>query len=81
VNVSLGPKPTQGTQPVVPDVTGQDEATATQDLQSAGYQVEVMSQDTTDPAEDGVVVNQDPPAGQSAPANSKVTIYVGRVSG
>jgi beta-lactam-binding protein with PASTA domain len=81
VNVSQGAKPTEGAQPVVPDVTGQDEATATQDLQSAGYQVEVRSQDTTDAAEDGVVVNQDPPAGQSAPANSMVTIYVGRLSG
>jgi beta-lactam-binding protein with PASTA domain len=81
VNVSLGPKPTQGAQPVVPDITGQDEATATQDLQAAGYQVEVVSQDTTDPAENAVVVNQDPAAGQTAPANSKVTIYVGRLSG
>jgi beta-lactam-binding protein with PASTA domain len=81
VNVSLGPKPTPGAEPIVPDVTGQDQATATQDLQAAGYQVEVASQDTTDPAEDGVVVNQDPPAGQAAPANSKVTIYVGRFSG
>jgi serine/threonine-protein kinase len=81
VNVSLGPKPTAGAQPTIPDVTGQDEATATQDLQSAGYQIEVISQDTTDPAEDGVVVNQDPAAGQAAPAQSKVTIYVGRFSG
>jgi serine/threonine-protein kinase len=81
VNVALGSKPTQGAQPVVPDVTGQDEATATQDLQSAGYEVEVMSQDTTDPAEDGIVINQNPPADQAAPAQSKVTIYVGRFSG
>jgi beta-lactam-binding protein with PASTA domain len=81
LNVSLGPKPTAGAEPIVPDVTGQDEATATQDLQAAGYQVEVARQDTTDPAEDGVVVNQDPPAGQAASAKSKVTIYVGRFSG
>ena len=81
VNVSLGPAPTTGAPPIVPDVTGEDEATATQDLQSAGYQVEVVSQDTADPAEDSVVVDQNPAAGQSAPAKSKVTIYVGRFSG
>jgi len=81
VNVSLGPNPTAGAPPIVPDVTGEDEATATQDLQSAGYQVEVVSQDTADPAEDRVVIAQNPAAGQSAPAKSKVTIYVGRFSG
>jgi beta-lactam-binding protein with PASTA domain len=81
VNVSLGPKPTAGAQPIVPDVTGQDEATATQDLQDAGYQVEVVSQETADPAEDRVVVNQNPQPGQPAPTRSKVTIYVGRFSG
>ena len=40
-----------------------------------------MSQDTTDPAEDRVVIDQNPAAGQSAPAKSKITIYVGRFSG
>ena len=81
VNVSLGPNPTAGAPPVVPDVTGEDEATATQDLQSAGYEVEVVSQDTADPAEDRVVIDQNPAAGESAPAKSKVTIHVGRFSG
>jgi beta-lactam-binding protein with PASTA domain len=80
VNVSLGPEPTAGAQPVAPDVTGEDETTATRDLQDAGYQVEVVSQDTANPAEDGVVVNQNPQPGESAPAKSKVTIYVGRFS-
>jgi beta-lactam-binding protein with PASTA domain len=81
VNVSLGPNPTAGAPPIVPDVTGEDEATAAQDLQSAGYQVEVVSQDTADPAEDRVVTDQNPVAGESAPAKSKVTVYVGRFSG
>jgi beta-lactam-binding protein with PASTA domain len=81
VNVSLGPNPTAGAPPIVPDVIGEDEATATQDLQSAGYEVEVASRDTADPAEDQVVIDQNPAAGQSAPAKSKVTIYVGRFSG
>jgi beta-lactam-binding protein with PASTA domain len=81
VNVSLGPAPPTGAPPIVPDVTGEDEATATQDLQSAGYQVEVVSQDTADPAEDRVVIDQNPAVGESAPAKSKVTIYVGRFGG
>jgi eukaryotic-like serine/threonine-protein kinase len=81
VNVSLGPKPTEGAQPLVPDVTGEDETTATQDLQAAGFQVEVVKQDTADSSEDGIVLNQNPPAGQSAPAKSKATIYVGRFGG
>jgi serine/threonine-protein kinase len=81
VNVSLGPTPTTGTAEIVPDVTGEDEAAATQDLESAGYQVEVVSQDTADPAEDSVVIDQNPGGGQPAPAKSKVTIYVGRSGG
>jgi beta-lactam-binding protein with PASTA domain len=81
VNVSLGPTPTTGAAEIVPDVTGEDEATATQDLQSAGYQVEVVSQDSADSAEDSVVIDQNPAAGQSAPDKSKVTIYVGRFGG
>jgi beta-lactam-binding protein with PASTA domain len=81
VNVSLGPKPTQGAQPIVPDVTGQDEATATQDLRAAGYEVEVVTQEAVDESENGIVLNQNPPGGETAPAKSKVTINVGRLSG
>lgn len=84
VNVSLGPKPkpaTEGAQPLVPDVTGEDETTATQDLQAAGFQVEVVRESTADDAEDGIVVQQDPSGGVSATAKSKVTIYVGRFGG
>ena len=84
VNTSLGPKPaapTAGQQPAIPDVTGEDEQTATQDLQSAGFTVKVVAQDTTDATEDGIVVNQDPPAGQTAQTHAQVTIYVARYSG
>jgi beta-lactam-binding protein with PASTA domain len=81
VNVSLGPKPAAGAPPIVPDVIGEDEATATRDLKAAGYQGEIVNQDTADPAENGVVIDQNPAAGRSVPAKSKVTIYVGRFSG
>ena len=76
LNVSNGPNP----QPAkaVPDVTGEDEATATSDLQSAGFQVQVVDQPTTDPNQDGIVLDEDPLPGTRIPAGSQITIYVGR---
>lgn len=75
VTVSLGPKPTQtaAAQPMVPDVTGEDQATAQKDLQAAGFTVRVVEQDTADESQDGIVLEQDPPPGQSAEAKSTVT--------
>jgi serine/threonine-protein kinase len=81
VTVSLGPKPSVGAQPTVPDVTGEDEATARQDLEAAGFTATVVNQDTTDPAADGIVVDQNPQPGGEAPAKSHVTIYVSRYTG
>ena len=79
ISVSTGPNP----KPLktVPDVTGEDEATATADLQAAGFQVQVFDEPTTDPNQDGVVIDQDPTGGTKAPAGSEVAIYVGRTSG
>ena len=66
LNVSLGPTPTPGAQSVVPDVTGQDEATATQDLQCRRVSgLGPAAEDIADPAEDGFVVNQEPACGRS----------------
>jgi serine/threonine-protein kinase len=79
INVSLGPKPRP--QRAVPDVTDQDEATATEQLQSAGFKVETVDEETADPSADGVVTDQDPPGGTRAPNGSVVTIYVSRYSG
>ncbi len=79
INVSLGPKPKP--QRAVPDVTGEDEATATTDLEDAGFTVDPVDQDTADPSEDGVVLDQDPAAGSRAPAASAVSIFVGRYNG
>jgi len=76
INVSSGPNPKPAK--AVPDVTGEDEATATSDLQAAGFRVSVVDQPTSDQNQDGVVLDEDPAAGTRAPAGSLVTIYVGR---
>lgn len=81
VTVSSGPKRTSAQSITVPDVTGEDQRAATQDLESAGLVVRVIDQETTDPSEDGFVLDQAPGANQSAQAKSTVTIYVGRYSG
>jgi eukaryotic-like serine/threonine-protein kinase len=79
IGVSLGTSTTPAR--AVPDVTGEDEATATADLRNAGFTVEVVDQPTDDPNEDGVVLDEDPAPGTRAPAGSQVTIFVGRASG
>ena len=86
ITVSKGRKPAtsttssqSGSQPIaVPDVTGEDEVTATQDLENAGLTVQVVDRDTAEASQDGMVIEQAPTANQSAQPNSTVTIYVGR---
>jgi beta-lactam-binding protein with PASTA domain len=79
INVSVGsnPRPAKA----VPDVTGEDEATARADLEAAGFQVSVVEEPTTDENEDGIVIDEDPASGTRAPAGSVVTIYVGSFTG
>jgi eukaryotic-like serine/threonine-protein kinase len=72
LKVSEGPTTT-----AVPDVTGLDQDTATATLRSAGFQVVVQQRDTTDPAEDGVVLTQSPSGGKQGTIGSTVTIVVG----
>jgi len=74
LTISKGPKSTQ-----VPDVTNLDVATATQDIQAANLKVRVAYVNTTDPAQDGIVQNQNPVGGTQAPVGSSVTITVGRL--
>src|SRR5262245_7199003 len=71
--VSKGP-----TESTIPDVTSQDEASATQALQQSGFVVDVVDQDTFDPDQDGIVLSQDPPGGTKRKPGSTVTIIVGR---
>jgi serine/threonine-protein kinase len=72
--VSKGPK-----QATIPDVTSQDEDSATQTLEGSGFSVDVQDQDVTDPAQDGIVLSQDPTGGTKAKPGTTVTIVVGRL--
>jgi beta-lactam-binding protein with PASTA domain len=64
----------------VPDVTGLDEQSARQKLESTGFEVTVVDEPTADPAQAGTVVSQDPAGGAEAEKGSTVTITVARVS-
>jgi serine/threonine-protein kinase len=73
--VSKGPK-----ESTIPDVTSQDEASATQTLQQSGFVVKVQYQDTADPNQNGIVLSQTPPGNTKAKPGSTVTIIVGRLN-
>jgi serine/threonine-protein kinase len=78
INVSRGaPAETRAT---VPNVVRQDEVAAQETLRAAGFTVQPADRATTDPAQDGVVIEQRPPGGQRAPRGSQVVIFVGRLS-
>ncbi|MGZ4401433.1 MAG: PASTA domain-containing protein [Gaiellaceae bacterium] len=79
VNVSTGPNPQPNA--AVPNVVGQDQATAAQTLRDAGFKVVVLNRPTADLSKDGLVVEQQPRATSSIPAGSQVTIFIGRFSG
>jgi eukaryotic-like serine/threonine-protein kinase len=75
LNVSLGTQP-RSLQPV-PDVVGLDEPSARTQLRNAGFSVRTILQDTTDPAQDSTVLDQQPAAGAQARVGSQITITVG----
>ena len=82
MNVSNGASKTSGTAAAtVPNVVGEDEATARSDLEAAGFSVDSVDSPTSDAGQDGLVVDQDPSGGTRAAGSSHVTIYVGRYSG
>ena len=60
---------------------GDDQTTAEQKLRTAGFTVKVETQDTADPAEDGVVLDEAPAAGETRKRGAKVTITVGVLTG
>jgi len=75
VNVAEGPNPGNPTQ--VPDVGGEDQATATSDLQDAGFQVVVVETSRGSGAS-GTVIEQQPTAGTTIASGDYVAIYVRR---
>jgi serine/threonine-protein kinase len=77
--VSAGPNPQPTT--TVPSVVGQDEATAANNLENAGFKVVVLNRPVTNQNKNGVVVDEQPQGGSGIPAGLQVTIFVGRLSG
>ncbi len=72
ITVSTGPEQVE-----VPGVEGEEEDTARQILEDAGFQVQV-EEVPGPPPEDGTVVDQDPDGGTEADRGSTVTIVVAR---
>ena len=64
----------------IPDVVDLTEEEAQAELEDAGFEVRVREQDVTDPAQDGVVLEQTPPADEERRQGSRVTIVVGRLA-
>lgn len=75
LNVSEGPRPKERV--VLPDVVGLTEQEAVDELELAGFVVEVIAEPTPDEAEHGIVLRQEPESGAQAPRGALVTIYVG----
>ena len=79
INISLGSAPASSLV-AVPNVVGQDEATAQTTLQNAGFSVVAEDSPTTDSSQDGKVVDEQPAPGTKAPKGSQIIIYVGRLT-
>jgi beta-lactam-binding protein with PASTA domain/predicted Ser/Thr protein kinase len=72
LRVSKGPQTIQ-----VPPVTTIDQDTARATLEQSGFKVKVVRQQTNDPSQEGIVLDQNPPPNSRAKPGSVVTIYVG----
>jgi beta-lactam-binding protein with PASTA domain len=76
IAVSEGPNPAAAAS--VPDVVGQDQASASQTLREAGFKVVVLFRKTTDSSQVGNVIDEQPAADASIPSGSYVAVFVGR---
>jgi beta-lactam-binding protein with PASTA domain len=74
LEISTGPA-----QVTVPDVTGLDEQSARAQLEAAGFSVQVTTQATTDPSQDGMVISQAPVGGSQSDTRGTVTLTVARI--
>jgi serine/threonine-protein kinase len=70
--VSTGP-----TSATVPSVIGEEQADAENELEFRGFNVQVLEQETSDPNQHGVVLDQNPSGGVRAEIGSTVRIWVG----
>ena len=59
-------------------MTSQDQASAQEQLKASGFRVRIVTQNTTDQSQDGIVLSQDPAGGTQASAGTVVTIVVGK---
>jgi serine/threonine-protein kinase len=73
LSVSKGPKTS-----AVPDVTSLDLATAVSMLHDSGFKVTITKTDTSDPAQDGIVLSQTPAGGTQAKPHTTVAITIGK---
>ncbi|HWC38813.1 MAG TPA: PASTA domain-containing protein, partial [Acidimicrobiales bacterium] len=62
----------------VPNVVGLPQGQAKQTLTGAGYGVSAQPQAVSDPTQNGIVLNENPPAGTAANPGTTVTIVVGK---
>lgn len=79
LEVSAGSQPNANAD--VPNVTGEDAATASSDLRSAGFTVIQAKWPVSDPSKEGTVVGQTPAGGQQAPGGAAIVLYVGETTG
>jgi serine/threonine-protein kinase len=70
--VSLGPAPVE-----VPDLIGMDEDDAAAALSERGLEISVTSQPVADAAQNGLVIDQDPTAGESLLPGTTVSVVIG----
>jgi eukaryotic-like serine/threonine-protein kinase len=73
ITVSTGPETT-----TVPNVVGEQRQQAENDLEDAGFEVEVVEEETDDETQNNLVVDQDPEGGSQAQPGSTVTITVAK---
>jgi serine/threonine-protein kinase len=64
----------------LPAVVGLPEQDAVRTLEDVGATVEVTDEEVTDPAEDGIVLSQDPAAGETIDPGQTVQLVVGRAA-
>jgi serine/threonine-protein kinase len=76
VVVSTGPAAA-----TVPSVVNLSRADAEAQITNAGFTANAQETAVSDPAQDGIVISQNPASGSSRPAGSSVTIVVGRYTG
>jgi len=75
ISVSTGPSTA-----TVPNVVGQQQEAAEDELQAEGFEVDVETVPVTDPTQDNIVQDQNPDGGSEAEQGSTVTIVVGEFS-